>query len=106
MAKCNDCEKFEKCEDCGKRIFPDKSNIKFFCSCSCHSPGGIGTGYPYCCPCRGNTTTPGWGGWTYGEKPVVDDIPCVHKNCSGCKAGTCNGVHMISCPCRSCTPRM
>jgi len=30
---------------------------------------------------------------------------CLHENCAGCKAGTCNGVHMISCPCPKCSPR-
>lgn len=29
---------------------------------------------------------------------------CLHKNCEGCKNGRCSGVHMISCPCRDCTP--
>lgn len=29
---------------------------------------------------------------------------CLHENCPGCKAGTCSGIHMISCPCRKCTP--
>ena len=28
---------------------------------------------------------------------------CLHKNCVGCKNGTCSGMHMISCPCRSCS---
>ena len=28
---------------------------------------------------------------------------CLHKNCVGCKNGTCSGMHMISCSCRSCS---
>lgn len=28
---------------------------------------------------------------------------CLHKNCAGCKNGTCNGVHMISYPYISCS---
>ena len=30
---------------------------------------------------------------------------CMHDNCLGCKDGTCNGVHMISCHCSKCSPR-
>ena len=30
---------------------------------------------------------------------------CLHDNCPGCRAGTCNGVHMISCPCPKCSPQ-
>lgn len=33
-------------------------------------------------------------------------VPCMHENCSGCKNGTCSGVHMMSCPCPKCSPRM
>lgn len=29
---------------------------------------------------------------------------CLHDNCIGCKNGTCNGLHMISCPCPKCSP--
>ena len=44
------------------------------------------------------------------ETIVVDntvrkqDAGCLHENCSGCKNGTCSGVHMLSCPCRKCRP--
>ena len=31
---------------------------------------------------------------------------CLHKTCVGCKNGTCSGVHMLSCPCKNCSPRM
>lgn len=31
---------------------------------------------------------------------------CLHKNCPECKAGRCSGIHMISCPCRSCSPML
>lgn len=31
---------------------------------------------------------------------------CLHKQCIGCANGTCSGVHMLSCPCSSCSPRM
>lgn len=31
---------------------------------------------------------------------------CLHKNCTECKRGVQNHVHMISCPCRDCSPRM
>jgi len=31
---------------------------------------------------------------------------CMHLNCPGCKNGTCSGIHMISCPCGSCSPTM
>lgn len=39
-----------------------------------------------------------------------DDDGCLHKNCPNCHGtgqsvhGTC--IHMISCPCKSCTPWM
>lgn len=32
------------------------------------------------------------------------DDYCMHENCPGCKAGTCNGIHMMSCPCKKCSP--
>ena len=28
---------------------------------------------------------------------------CMHDKCTGCKMGTCNGVHMMSCPCKKCS---
>ena len=31
---------------------------------------------------------------------------CMHENCPGCKNGTCGGAHMMSCPCKRCSPRM
>lgn len=31
---------------------------------------------------------------------------CMHENCAGCKAGTCKGVHMMSCPCPNCSIKM
>ncbi len=31
---------------------------------------------------------------------------CLHKNCAGCRSGTCSGVHMLSCPCKNCSPIM
>lgn len=34
------------------------------------------------------------------------DTQCMHKNCPQCRMGTCSGVHMISCPCKNCSPRM
>lgn len=47
----------------------------------------------------------------YGKyiEPRTDAWPeksehCLHKNCPGCKSGTCSGIHMISCPCKNCTP--
>lgn len=47
------------------------------------------------------------------DGPSVEVVPykydedyCMHKNCPGCKAGTCSGVHMLSCPCRNCSPWM
>lgn len=38
-------------------------------------------------------------------KSVYPQEYCLHKTCIGCKSGTCNGVHMISCPCSNCSPR-
>ena len=35
----------------------------------------------------------------------TEDNYCLHDNCPGCKNGTCDGVHMISCPCPKCSPR-
>ena len=42
--------------------------------------------------------------WDINKQYVQSD--CMHDNCPGCKAGTCNGVHMMSCPCAKCSPRM
>lgn len=45
--------------------------------------------------------------WIYEPKDVREGMKdCLHENCSGCKNGTCSGVHMISCPCPKCSPRM
>jgi hypothetical protein len=41
----------------------------------------------------------------YGTGTPINEIPCMHDNCQGCKDGTCSGVHMLSCPCPKCTPR-
>lgn len=30
---------------------------------------------------------------------------CLHKQCNACQLGLCSGIHMISCPCHSCSPR-
>lgn len=35
-----------------------------------------------------------------------NESPCFHKNCPGCLAGICSGVHAISCPCPSCSSTM
>lgn len=44
---------------------------------------------------------------TYVFKPNdIRDNNCLHDNCSGCRSGTCSGVHMIACPCPKCSPRM
>lgn len=37
---------------------------------------------------------------------IARDDYCLHKNCSACKSGLCSGVHFMSCPCTSCSPRM
>ena len=37
-------------------------------------------------------------GTGYGEEN------CLHKSCVGCNNGTCDGVHMLSCRCKSCSP--
>jgi len=33
---------------------------------------------------------------------TINKSPCLHDSCPGCKDGTCNGVHMISCNCPKC----
>lgn len=41
----------------------------------------------------------------YTVSPINNTFdPCMHKNCIGCRNKTCNGVHMISCPCKKCSP--
>lgn len=37
-------------------------------------------------------------------KPKQEEQPCLHDACQGCKDGSCSGVHMISCPCKKCSP--
>ena len=84
MSKCSKCqpqekiEKVEKCDNCGNPILPKK-------------------------------------GWHWQIKPVIDDktfiddktywTGCMHEACPGCRSGTCNGVHVMSCPCPKCSPR-
>lgn len=47
-------------------------------------------------------------GTTWPNKSVIVNPTCLHKSCSEChgsgmnRRGTC--VHMISCPCPSCSP--
>lgn len=42
----------------------------------------------------------------YNPSTTFTNIPsedyCLHKNCSGCKSGTCSGVHGLVCRCKSC----
>jgi len=56
------------------------------------SKGTVSKGFP-----DGSTYVPSTG--------TVEKTLCLHKNCMGCKAGTCGGVHMISCPCPDCSVR-
>ncbi len=44
--------------------------------------------------------------WPKWATDTMENQGCMHRNCPGCKAGTCSGVHMMSCPCPSCSPRM
>lgn len=39
------------------------------------------------------------------QRWVSVDSQCLHKNCPNCRMGICSGIHMISCPCRECTPQ-
>ena len=39
------------------------------------------------------------------NKDWINNTGCMHDSCTGCRKGTCNGVHMISCPCSRCSPR-
>lgn len=34
---------------------------------------------------------------------AVDNSYCLHKNCMGCKTGSCSGIHMMVCHCRDCS---
>lgn len=40
------------------------------------------------------------------EKDEIGGDECLHKKCEGCKTNICSGVHMISCSCSSCSPKM
>ena len=45
--------------------------------------------------------------WIPGEiVPYVadDNELCAHRDCSGCKSGTCSGIHWLVCTCRRCQP--
>lgn len=75
--KCNKCIQ-NKCEDCGEVIPVWNATVW---------PNNIGTAYP-----------------PYKAEQTGTFDPCFHSNCTGCKNGTCSGVHMISCPCKKCSP--
>ena len=48
---------------------------------------------------------PHWHPQPINNKTYSTSIGCLHDMCPGCKSGTCNGVHMLSCSRTKCSPR-